>query len=128
VTGSFWYSAAPMAAAIATVRQAVDVDAPEVMRGPGERFKAGLEAQGERHGLPLRLTGPVQMPLLVFADDPDKTTAFAFTDAAVRRGVLLHPWHNMFLSTAHTAEVIDDALARTDSALAETAATLRAGA
>jgi glutamate-1-semialdehyde 2,1-aminomutase len=128
VTGSFWYSAVPMAAAIATVQQAVEVDAPELMRAPGERFKAGLEAQSERHGLPLRLTGPVQMPLLVFADDPDKKTAFAFTDAAVRRGVLLHPWHNMFLSTAHTVEVIDEVLAQTDEALAETAATLRADA
>jgi glutamate-1-semialdehyde 2,1-aminomutase len=68
------------------------------------------------------------MPLLVFADDPDKKTAFAFTDAAVRRGVLLHPWHNMFLSTAHTVEVIDEVLAQTDEALAETAATLRADA
>ena len=127
VTGSFWYSAVPMAAAIATVQNAVAVDAPEVIRESGERFKAGLEAQGERHGLPLRLTGPVQMPMLTFAEDPDKKTAFAFTDAAVRRGVLLHPWHNMFLSTAHTVEVIDEALALTDSALAETAATLRAG-
>ncbi|WP_308257387.1 aminotransferase class III-fold pyridoxal phosphate-dependent enzyme [Pseudonocardia lacus] len=127
VTGSFWYSAVPMAAAIATVRQAVEIDAPAVMRVPGERFKAGLEAQGRRHGLALSLTGPVQMPLLVFADDPDKKTAFAFTDAAVRRGVLLHPWHNMFLSTAHTVEVIDEVLELTDSALAETAAALRAG-
>jgi glutamate-1-semialdehyde 2,1-aminomutase len=127
VTGSFWYSAVPMAAAVATVEQAVELDAPALIRGPGERFKAGLEAQGERHGLPLQLTGPVQMPLLIFADDPDKTTAFAFTDAAVRRGVLLHPWHNMFLSTAHTVEVIDEVLALTDSAFAETAAALRAG-
>lgn len=127
VTGSFWYSAVPMAAAIATVRRAVEIDSPAVMRAPGERFKAGLEAQGERYGLPLQLTGPVQMPLLIFADDPDKTTAFAFTDAAVRRGVLLHPWHNMFLSTAHTVEVIDEVLALTDSAFAETAAALQAG-
>jgi glutamate-1-semialdehyde 2,1-aminomutase len=127
VTGSFWYSAVPMAAAIATVERAVEVDAPALMAGPGERFKAGLEAQSERHGLPARLTGPVQMPLLVFADDPDKVTAFAFTDAAARRGVLLHPWHNMFLSTAHTAEVVDEVLALTDEAFAETAAALRAG-
>jgi glutamate-1-semialdehyde 2,1-aminomutase len=127
VTGSFWCSAVPMAAAVATVRHAVEVDAPALMRGPGERFKAGLEAQGRRYGLPVTLTGPVQMPMLGFADDPDKTTAFAFTDAAVRRGVLLHPWHNMFLSTAHTDEVIDEVLAVTDSAFAETAATLQAG-
>jgi glutamate-1-semialdehyde 2,1-aminomutase len=126
VTGSFWYSAVPMAAAIATVRHAVEIDAPAVMAGPGERFRAGIEAQGERHGLPAHLTGPVQMPMLTLDDDPDHTKAFAFTDAAARRGVLLHPWHNMFLSTAHTVEVVDEALALTDAAFAEAAAALQA--
>lgn len=127
VTGSFWYSAVPMAAAIATVQHAVEIDAPALLKESGERFTAGLEAQGDRHGLPVNLTGPVQMPLLIFADDTDKTLAFAFTDAAARRGVLLHPWHNMFLSTAHTVELIDEVLAQTDAAFAEVAAARRAG-
>lgn len=124
VTGSFWFSAVPMAAAIATVQQAIEIDAPAVMRESGDRFKAGFEAQAEKHGLPATLTGPVQMPLLVFDDDADKAKGFAFTDAAARHGVLLHPWHNMFLSTAHSAEVIDEVLALTDVAFAETAAAL----
>jgi glutamate-1-semialdehyde 2,1-aminomutase len=47
--------------------------------------------------------------------------AFAFTDAAVRHGVLLHPWHNMFLSAAHDEEVIDEALAGVEAAFAEVA-------
>lgn len=119
VTGSFWYSAVPMAAGIATVREAVEVDAPGLITAAGERFKAGLEAQSVAAGHPLELTGPVQMPLMVFADDVHKKTAFAFTDAAIRRGVLLHPWHNMFLSTAHTDDVVDEALLRTQDAFDE---------
>ncbi|RLV50416.1 aminotransferase class III-fold pyridoxal phosphate-dependent enzyme [Nocardioides mangrovicus] len=119
VTGSFWYSAVPMAAAIATVQEAVALDVPEVLRLAGERFRDGLEEQGRQVGLTVRLTGPPQMPILGFADDPDKALAFAFTDAAVRRGVLLHPWHNMFLSAAHTPEVIDAALEATHEAFAE---------
>jgi glutamate-1-semialdehyde 2,1-aminomutase len=87
----------------------------------GARFKAGLEAQSVAAGLPLELTGPTQMPLLVFADDVHKKRAFAFTDAAIRRGVLLHPWHNMFLSTAHTDDVVDEALLRTQDAFDELA-------
>lgn len=121
VTGSFWFSAVPMAAGIATVRRAVEIDAPAVMAEAGTRFKEGLEEQGRRVGLDVALTGPVQLPLLIFADDPDKKKAFAFTDAAVRNGVLLHPWHNMFLSTAHTPVVIDDALERTRAAFEEIA-------
>jgi glutamate-1-semialdehyde 2,1-aminomutase len=121
VTGSFWYSAVPMAAGIATVSHALEINAPAVIGEAGTRFKVGLEAQGARAGLPLTLSGPVQMPMLTFSDDPHKHKAFAFTDAAVRRGVLLHPWHNMFLSTAHTPEVIDAALAATDEAFADIA-------
>ncbi|GHE09412.1 aminotransferase class III-fold pyridoxal phosphate-dependent enzyme [Klenkia taihuensis] len=119
VTGSFWSSAVPMAAGIATIREAVALDAPALTRSAGARFKAGLEAQSVAAGMPLELTGPEQMPLLVFADDVHKKRAFAFTDAAIRRGVLLHPWHNMFLSTAHTDEVVDEALLRTQDAFDE---------
>ncbi|WP_121257735.1 aminotransferase class III-fold pyridoxal phosphate-dependent enzyme [Nocardioides ferulae] len=119
VTGSFWYSAVPMAAGIATLTHAVEIDAPGVIGSAGRRFKDGLEAQGVAAGLPLRLTGPVQLPHLSFADDPELKKAFAFTDAAIRHGVLLHPWHNMFVSTAHTDDVVDDALARTERAFAE---------
>ncbi|MFJ9567557.1 aminotransferase class III-fold pyridoxal phosphate-dependent enzyme [Streptomyces fuscichromogenes] len=121
VTGSFWYSAVPMAAAMATIRHATEIDAPSVMEASGARFKEGLEAQGAAAGLPLSITGPVQMPHLSFADDPELKKVFAFTDAAVRRGVLLHPWHNMFLSTAHTPGIIDEALGRTQDAFADIA-------
>ena len=69
----------------------------------------------------MTLSGPVQMPMLTFSGDQEKRKAFAFTDAAVRRGVLLHPWHNMFLSTAHTPDVIDEALVATEQAFAEIA-------
>jgi len=123
VTGSFWFSAVPMAAGIATVQRALEINAPELMRAAGERFRSGLHAQAAAAGLPAELSGPAQMPILTFTDDPDEAKAFAFTDAAVRRGVLLHPWHNMFLSSAHTPEVVDDALARTEVAFADIAST-----
>lgn len=123
VTGSFWYSAVPMAAGIATVQHAVEIDAPQTIGASGERFRSGLHAQAIAAGLPAVLSGPAQMPILNFEDDPEKKKAFAFTDAAVRHGVLLHPWHNMFLSSAHSFEVIDDALARTEAAFADLATT-----
>jgi len=122
VTGSFWYSAVPMAAGIATYRHALEIDAPAVMQAAGERLRRGIEELGEAGGHPVDITGPVQMPHLSFPDDPTKAKVMAFTDAAVRRGVLLHPWHNMFLSTAHTDEVIDEALHRIEGAFEELSA------
>jgi glutamate-1-semialdehyde 2,1-aminomutase len=121
VTGSFWFSAVPMAAGIATVREAVEIDAPAVIGRAGTRFKDGLEAAGRTAGFDVALTGPVQMPMLNFAEDPEKKVAFAFTDAAVRHGVLLHPWHNMFLSAAHDDAAIDEALAGVEAAFTEIA-------
>lgn len=123
VTGSFWFAAVPMAAAIATIREAVAIDAPAVIGRAGTRFKDGLEAAGRAAGFDVALTGPVQMPMLNFADDPDKKLAFAFTDAAVRQGVLLHPWHNMFVSAAHDDAVVDEAIAGVEAAFAEIART-----
>ena len=45
-----------------------------------------------------------------------------FSDACLRHGVYLHPWHNWFLSAAHTEEDVDRALEGTDRAFAETRA------
>jgi glutamate-1-semialdehyde 2,1-aminomutase len=39
-----------------------------------------------------------------------------FAAEALRRGVYLHPKHNMFLSLAHTERDVDQALQATDAA------------
>ena len=44
--------------------------------------------------------------------------ACAFSEAMARRGVLLHPTHNWFLSLAHTPADIDETLERAEAALA----------
>lgn len=124
VTGSFWYQGAPMAAAIATLTLLKEIDGVGIMSAMGQRLRNGLAAQAQAHGLGLKQTGPTQMPMVLFADDPKFQLGFAFADAAVRRGVLLHPWHNMFLSAAHTEDDIDEALEKTDSAFAEVTAAL----
>jgi glutamate-1-semialdehyde 2,1-aminomutase len=41
-----------------------------------------------------------------------------FTGEAARRGVWLHPWHNWFLSAAHTDADVKQALEGTDAAFA----------
>ena len=67
-------------------------------------------------------TGPVQMPLMTFADDADFELAGVWTDVAAQRGAYFHPWHNWFLSAAHTDADIDAALVATDEAFAAVAA------
>jgi glutamate-1-semialdehyde 2,1-aminomutase len=58
------------------------------------------------------------MPMLSFAGDTDHRLVTKWAEAAVERGVYLHPWHNWFLSAAHTDDDIDAILVRTDDAFA----------
>ncbi len=121
VTGSFWCNAVPMAAALVTIRRLRDTDAIPHMAAMGERLRAGIAAQAHAHGVGLRQSGPAQMPLILFDDDPGFARGNLFVTEALARGVYLHPWHNMFLSAAHTPGDIDRALEATDAALAAVA-------
>ena len=52
------------------------------------------------------------MPTVLFEDDDRREKGFAFCSHVLDQGVYLHPWHNMFLSVAHTESDIEQALAR----------------
>jgi glutamate-1-semialdehyde 2,1-aminomutase len=116
VTGSFWYEAAPMAAALETLRLVRDTDYLERITALGERLREGLAERAEAAGLSLRQTGPVAMPLFLFDDDPDLRKGFFFASEMLARGVYVHPWHNMFLCAAMTPDDIADALDAADGA------------
>ena len=115
-TGSFWMAAAPMAAALTTLRILRDSDGIETMRRAGERLQQGLREQARAHGLEVTVSGPPQLPFLSFADDPREERASLWTGECVKNGVYLHPYHNWFLSAAHDDASIDRALAGTDEA------------
>ncbi|PWJ90793.1 MULTISPECIES: aminotransferase class III-fold pyridoxal phosphate-dependent enzyme [Mesorhizobium] len=121
VTGSFWYGAVAMAAAIATINTLRDTDAIARMTQAGDRLRSGLDAAAKKHGLSLRQTGPVSMPMVLFDDDAEFKLANAFCSAALREGAYFHPRHNMFLSAAHTAKDIDLALQAADAGMAAAA-------
>ncbi len=70
------------------------------------------------HGFGLRQTGPVTMPLFLFDDDPDLRKGFCWSSEMLKRGVYVHPWHNMFLCAAMTEQDIDQALDAAEGAFA----------
>lgn len=109
-TGSFWCSAVSMAAAVATLTVLRRDDGVGRMTELGTMLRDGLSRLSVQYGMPLRQTGPVQMPMVLFEDDDDHKKGFAFCSAAVRRGAYFHPLHNMFLSAAHTEDDIARAL------------------
>ena len=107
-----------MAAGVATIDALGAENAVAKMEHTGQRLRDGLAAQAEAHGVGIRQTGPVQLPLMTFAGDQDFRLAELWTEVAARRGDFFHPWHNWFLSAAHTDEDIDEALEATDEAFA----------
>ena len=110
VTGSFWYQAAPMAAALTTLKLVRESDYLERIVGLGHRLRDGLAERADAAGFGLRQTGPVTMPLFLFDDDPDLRKGFCWSSAMLERGVYVHPFHNMFLCAAMTEADIDQAL------------------
>lgn len=112
-TGSFWFSAAPMAASLATLKLIRETDYLEHTISLGEALRAGLAEICAEAGLNISQTGPVQMPLIMFNDEAgarDMGTGMQVAAGMVARGIYFHPWHNMFLSAAMTEEDIADVL------------------
>ena len=109
-TGSFWFQAAPMAAALETLRLVRDTDYLERLEALGTRLADGLRERARAAGFGFRVSGPVQMPLFLFDDDPDLRKGFCWSSEMLARGVYAHPWHNMFMCAAMTEADIDGAL------------------
>lgn len=116
VTGSFWFSAASYAAALATMEAVESEGAIEQLAIAGDLLRAGLDEQAASHGFMLRQTGPSRMPMVLVDDDPTWEKTNTLCAEAVKRGVYLHPWHNMFLCAAHREDDIRQALDRTEDA------------
>nr|WP_062340265.1 aminotransferase class III-fold pyridoxal phosphate-dependent enzyme [Herbidospora sakaeratensis] len=120
-TGSFWFSSAAMGAAKATIEILRESGGPALIERAGARLRTGLYEQAKSHGFTINQTGPVQIPWLSFDGDATLERGVFWAAACLAEGVYLHPWHNWFLSTAHTDAEIDRALEGTDAAFATTA-------
>jgi glutamate-1-semialdehyde 2,1-aminomutase len=123
-TGSYWFAAAAMAASLATLQLVRESDYLERITALGENLRRGLDSCASTHGFALRQTGPAQMPLILFDNDPDMRLGYFWCARMVAHGVYVHPWHNMFLSAAMTDANVEfalDAAAKSFAELAEAA-------
>ncbi len=126
VTGSFWFSAVPMVASMATLAALRAEDAVARMVKAGTRLRDGIEDQAKTAGLEIRYTGPPQMPYLTFSGDRGHAMGAIFASTALQHGIYVHPRHNWFLSAAHTDQDIDVALSAVAAAFAAVKETFRA--
>lgn len=118
-TGSYFTSAVPMAASLATLKELQAGNGVERMRALGEMLRDGLLAQARSHGFEVIYSGPPAMPYMSFKADAGKHARIKlFCGEAAKRGIYLHPRHNWFLSAAHTEEDIRRTLEVTNEAFA----------
>jgi glutamate-1-semialdehyde 2,1-aminomutase len=118
VTGSYWFQAVPMAAAIATLHEIRGSDYLERTEKTGAMLREGLMRQAVSYGFGLRQTGPVQMPMILFEDDADMRLGYCWAEEAIMRGVYIHPWHNNFICSALTENDVKITLDATEEAFA----------
>lgn len=116
-TGSFWSGGVAMAAGLATLAVVQRDGLVAHLERIGSLLRRGVAEQAAGLGLAIRQSGPVQMPLILFDNDPAWDKGMHFCAEALRHGVYLHPKHNMFLSLAHTEADIAQALRATEAGL-----------
>jgi glutamate-1-semialdehyde 2,1-aminomutase len=116
-TGSFWFTAGSLAAAVACLKEMQRISAPEIIRRQGQKLLDGMVDIVKNHGLMLRVSGHPAMPYLRITDDPTLMLHQQFCGECTRRGAYFASHHNWFLSAAHSDEdiqhtwdIVDDAL------------------
>jgi len=118
-TGSYFTSAVPMAAGLATIKELQASGGIERMRAMGEKLRTGLLAQAHSAGTEVTYSGPPALPYMSFkADAGHYDRARVFCGSCSRAGVYFHPRHNWFISAAHTERDIEQTLNVTQDAFA----------
>jgi len=120
-TGSYWLSAAPIAAAIACIGKMRSMDVAKVCAAKGRKLTDGLVAASRRHGFDLRVTGEPAMWFMRQSDDPDFVLHQAWVAECVRRGVFFTNHHNLFINAALSDDDIAFTLDVADEAFAQVA-------
>jgi len=117
-SGSFWFSAGPMAAALACLKELARIDAPARILEIGRKFTDGLTRIAADQGLDLKVTGMPSMPYLRMEHEAGIEFHQKLCGECARRGLFMASHHNLFVSAAHSQEDLEQAFAIFDEALA----------
>ncbi len=126
-TGTNFFAAVPMAAALATLRELRRMEAPKLMWETGQKLTAGMVEIAKSHGFDLVVSGVPSMFYLRLANEPESASDRGragrhqgmhadWIAECVSRGAYFLSFHNHFVATAHTEadlqrtwDIVDDA-------------------
>ncbi len=100
-TGSFWFSAGPMAAALACLQTLNQQDLPKQILATGEKLFNGMRDIATSRGVELNVTGVASMPYLRTEHEAGIDFHQHLCGESVSRGLFLASHHNLFVSAAH---------------------------
>ena len=115
-TGSYWMSAVPFAACIATINKMKKLDTPTLFREKGTKLTDGLVEVAAKHNHKLVVSGEPALFYLRLADDDSLMMHQKWVAECVSRGLFLASHHNHFLNAALTDADIKTALEIADEA------------
>ena len=115
-TGSYWMSAVPFAACIATINKMKALDTPKLFREKGTALTDGLVKVAEKHNHKLVVSGEPALFYLRLADDDSLMMHQKWVAECVSRGLFIASHHNHFLNAALSDEDIKTAWEIADEA------------
>ena len=121
-TGSFWFSAGSMAAALACLKELARTDAPARILEIGRKFTDGLKSIAADRGLTLKASGMPSMPYLRMEHEAGIEFHQKLCGECARRGLFMASHHNLFVSAAHSEQDLEQTFAIFDEALATVSA------
>lgn len=101
-TGSYWFQAVPMAAALASLKELKKMDGPSKMLAIGKKLLDGLVKIANSYGYNLLVSGTPSMPNLRITNDESMILHQEWCAECTKRGAYFVPHHNWFVSAAHT--------------------------
>jgi len=105
-TGSYWLSAVPFAAAIASLKKLKDLNGPQIMQVTGKKLTEGLCKIAGNYGFDLIISGVPSLFYMRIANDDTLILHQEWVAECVQRGVFFTNHHNHFINMALTDEDI----------------------
>lgn len=105
-TGSYWMSAVPFAACIATIEKMKRLDTPSLFREKGQKFTGALKKAAAENGFDLVVSGEPALFYLRIANDDSLMLHQEWVAECVSRGLFITSHHNHFINAALTDEDI----------------------
>lgn len=99
-TGSYWLSAVPFAAGLATINKLAHTEGVKTMNQLGTQLTTGLQDVANQHGFKLVISGEPSMWYMRIANDDSLMLHQQWVAECVKRGVFFTNHHNLFMNCA----------------------------